>query len=69
MAEIERFVKIANPDLPSLDAALSWVVQTIDTENFRFPSVEIQALHPVDEDEPTHYEASVRGNVTTKESK
>lgn len=58
----ERFVKITEPDLADLDAALSWVVQTIEAEGFEHPNIEVTAFHSLD-DGTTRYEASVRGLV------
>lgn len=56
----ERFVRITAPDLPDLDAALSWVVQTVDKEGLPLPNITIQAYHPLG-GEP-YYSATVSGD-------
>ena len=60
----ERFLKVTEPDLPDMDAALSWVVQTIDAEGIEYPNITVTALH--DLEGVTRYEASVSGLIDTK---
>lgn len=63
----ERFLRVTEPECGDLDAALSWVVQTIDTEKFDLPNIEITTFHSLDDDS-TRYEASVRGLIGERDA-
>jgi hypothetical protein len=67
VSAVERTTVVCHPDLPDLDAALSWVVQTVEREGFTSPKVQIRPISrcPVDGDEWTEScEVSVSQHVT-----
>jgi hypothetical protein len=61
----ERFLRVTEPECGDLDAALAFVVRTIENEGFDLPNVRIEAFRFGDDE--FRYEASVSGLITDKD--